>query len=88
VTTLVFQGDLKGVVEKRDFRDIQQKIPHGEIALDIAKIFAKIFCRKSVSRQKKRFSRKSDRESANFPKGMGKWSRKSVLATKTRFSLL
>jgi hypothetical protein len=52
----------KGVAEKHDFRDIQQKIPqysdfakkrdlnpppHGGTAADIAKMFAKNFLRKS-----------------------------------------
>jgi hypothetical protein len=53
----------KGVVEKHDFCGIQQKIPqtsdfpkkqdlnplpHGDNAADIAKMFAKIFSRKSA----------------------------------------
>jgi hypothetical protein len=54
---------IKGVVEKHDFRGIQQKIPqisdfpkkqdsnplpHGDIAVDIAKMFNKFFLQKLV----------------------------------------
>jgi hypothetical protein len=74
------------VVEKRDFRDIQRKIPqksdiskkwdsnpvpHGEIAGDIAKIFAKIFCRKSVFATKNPIFAEIRSGVCEFPQGKG-----------------
>jgi hypothetical protein len=62
VTDISVRVTMEGVVEKHDFRTIQQKIPqisdfakkrdlnplpHGDIADNIAKMFAKIFLRKS-----------------------------------------
>jgi hypothetical protein len=70
------------VVEKQDFCAIQQKIllisdftkkwdanplPHGDVVDNIAKMFANIFCKNWILRQKTRFLRKSDRIFVKFP---------------------
>jgi hypothetical protein len=50
---------------------ISLKIPHGDNAADIAKMFA-FFCKNRFSGRKTRFSQKSNRISAKFPKAFHK----------------
>jgi hypothetical protein len=74
---------LPGVVEKHDFRGIQQKIlqisdfpikrdlnplPNGNNAADIAKTFANFFCQNWFSGRKTQFLQNSDRISVPFAK--------------------
>jgi hypothetical protein len=71
------------VAEKHDFCSIQRKIlqvsdfaknwdsnppPHGDTAVDIAKMFAKKFCKNRILGRKTQFSRKSDQIFAKFPR--------------------